>query len=336
MVRSLAALAVAAAVLGGSSPALAETVTPSSCGPQGKLAPSCGALWGVYTTEGATLTTAVTDLEAKVGRRFDITLRYHDFSNHIHQGLFPDSAEQELGRTRTLLFAWQSRVSDTNTNIPWWKVAGGAMDGFIDAAADRVKAYGQQVMIAFDPEFDADNNRDKGTTADYARAYRRVHDRFAAKGVSNVTWLWVSTGYLGAGNDARIMAGYPGNAYVDWVGFDPYNFYTCNGTAWTSFENKVASRSQFFIDQGLGSKPQILSEYGTSYNAANTTLSTSWHREIPAALRQHPQIKAVVRFNAGGALGTGQQCQLQLNNGPGMLTSFRDAGLDPYVNTRQG
>lgn len=311
------------------------TSDPDACGAQAMLAPACGALWGVYaTTGGSSLVTSVTDLEAKVGRKFDMTMRYHDFSNHVHQGQFPDAEEQELGKDRTLLFSWQARVSDTDTMIAWSRITRGDMDTFIDAAADRIKAYGKQVMIAFDPEFDNGPNEQKGTMADYASAYRHIHDRFAAKGVTNVAWAWVSTGYLGDGNDDRIMQGYPGDSYVDWVGYDPYNFYTCNGTGWTTFADKIDQKYHFFTEGSLGTKPQILSEYGTSYNTSDPELAQDWHREIPDALKEYPNLKALVRFNSPGALGTGEKCTLQIENGPGMLESFKDAGLDPFVNTR--
>jgi heat-inducible transcriptional repressor len=42
-------------------------------------------------------------------------------------------------------------------------------------------------------------------------------------------------------------------------------------------------------------------------------------------------VKAVIRFDQGSATPT---CNLSIENGPGMLDSFRQAGLDPYVNTR--
>ena len=322
------------------SPAPSASSSPEpegeTCGAQGMLAPKCGALWGVYDTgDGDDLAAGVTDLEATVGRRFDMTMRYHDFSTHPQQGVFPDEAERELGQDRTLLFSWQARVSDTDTDIAWSRIARGELDGYIDSAADRIAAFGHDVMIAFDPEFDIEPNRDKGSMADYVAAYRRVHDRFAAKGVTNVAWAWVSSGYLGDGNDDRIMAAYPGDAYVDWVGYDPYNFYTCNGTPWTTFGDKIDQKYHFFTEGSLGTKPQILTEYGTSYNVSDPELAAQWHREIPAALKEHPNLKALVRFNAGGALGSGEPCQLQIDNGAGMLDSFRDAGLDPYVNTRE-
>lgn len=303
-----------------------EQGSGQSCGAQGYLAPDCGALWGAYTIKGDTLTTAITSLEQRVGRQFDITLRYHDFSNSTHQGLFPDSHEQALGQDRTLLFAWQARVASSNTDIRWASIARGEWDPYIDSAADRVKAFGKPVMIAFDPEFD---RLDKGTMSEYIAAYKRVHDRFEAEGVSNVAWLWVSTGYLGAGNDKKISSGYPGDGYVDWVGFDPYNFYTCNGSNWTTFENEVKGPHDFMVKNGWGDKPQILMEYGTEFDEANPGRSTQFYKDIPAVLKKYSNVKALVRFDAGSGNAS---CDMRIDNGPGMVDAFAKAGLDPWVN----
>jgi hypothetical protein len=297
------------------------------CGPQAYLAPECGALWGIYTTRNGTLTTAVTNLEAQVGRSFDIVLRYHDFSDHVHQGLFPDSHQVTLGQDRILLFAWQARVAKTDADISWSEIARGRWDRYIDAAAARIDDYGRPVMVAFDPEFD---RFDKGTMADYVNAYRRIHSRFESLGVDNVAWLWVPTGYLGAGNDERTMQGYPGSRYVDWIGFDPYNFFSCNGSGWNTFEEEIAPPHDFFVDQGLGDKPQILMEYGTEYDEANPALSVGWYRDIPTVLQDYTRIKALVRFDANSVSRT---CNVSLSNGPGMLEAFAAAGRHPWVNT---
>jgi hypothetical protein len=295
----------------------------TTCGVAGKYAPRCGALWGVYTLQDGNPETAVTRLESQVGRKFDLTSRYHDFSTHQHQGLFPDIYERRLGQTRRLFMSWQARVSDTNTNLSWRAIANGKYDRYINSAATRVKAFNRPVFIAFDAEFDT--HKTKGTMADYKAAYRRVVNRFRAYNVTNVAWAWVSSGYLGAGNAARIQAGYPGDAYVDWVGWDPYNFYRCNGTTWKTFEQKVTPTYNWMKANGHGDKPFLLSEYGTQYDANYPTRSKQWHAGIPAALKRLPNLKALVRFDANGFFGA-KKCNLYIRNGSGMLASFAQAG----------
>ena len=301
---------------------------PGSCGSHGMYAPLCGALWGIYTLNGTDGAAAVTDLEAEVGRSFDLTLRYHDFSNHPSQGLFPDAWERTLGGSRILFMSWQARVSSSNTDLTWADIANGRYDSFISSAATRMKAWDRPVIIAFDAEFDRLTAK-KGPVADYVRAYRRIVDMFRAAGVSNVAWAWVPTGYLGEGNDTRTLAGYPGDSYVDWVGYDPYNFFRCTNSRWKTFEETIAPTYQWLVEHGLGNKPFLLSEYGTQYDAANPSASTQWYADIPEVLPRYPNLKALVRFDADGVVVSGARCGLWIDNGPGMKEAFAAAGRTP-------
>jgi beta-mannanase len=294
-----------------------------TCGVAGKFAPKCGAYWGVYSVQNGNPEQSITRLESQVGRKFDITSRYHDFSNHQLQGQFPDQYERRLGQTRRLFFSWQARVSDTNKNISWRAIANGSYDKFVNSAATRVKAYKRPVFIAFDAEFDAQKN--KGTMADYVAAYRHIFNVFKAHAVTNVAWAWVSTGYVGGGNGARILKGYPGDAYVNWVGWDPYNFYRCNGTGWKTFAQKVTPTYNWMKAHGHGNKPFLLSEYGTQYDKSNAARSKAWHSAIPGALKSLPNLKALVRFDANGYFGA-KKCNFYIKNGTGSLTSFAQAG----------
>lgn len=298
----------------------------TTCGAMAKYAPKCGALWGVYTLQDGNPEQSIRRLEAKVGRKFDLTLRYHDFSDSLNQGQFPDAYERKVGPGSRLFFSWQARVSATNKNLQWRAIANGTYDRFITSAATRVKAYGQPVFIAFDPEFDTGTSSNKGTPADYVAAYRHVFNVFKAKAVTNVAWAWVTSGYTGAGNGDKIMKGYPGDAYVDWVGYDPYNFYRCNGTAWKTFAEKVTPTYNWLISKGLGKKPFLLSEYGTQYDTANAARSNAWHAAIPSALKSLPNLKALVRFDANGFFGA-KKCNMYIRNGgTASLNSFASAG----------
>jgi hypothetical protein len=291
-----------------------------------RFAPACGsALWGIYTLQGATPATAVTDLEAKVGRKFDLTARYHDFSEHPELGIFPDASERELGKDRTLLMSWQARDGVSNTDLKWADVADGTYDSYIHSAATRLKAWRRPVIIAFDAEFDKLTDS-KGPVKDYVRAYRHIVNTFRRDGVKNVAWAWVPTGYLRGDNPVRTFAGYPGDAYVDWIGFDPFNFFGCNATPWMTFEQKIKPMYDWLLWKGLGNKPFLLSEYGTQYDADHPARSTRWYSEIPGVVARYPNLRGLVRFDAEGVISSGAQCDLWLDNGPGMLEAFARAG----------
>ncbi|MEV5747771.1 glycosyl hydrolase [Actinoallomurus sp. NPDC052308] len=301
------------------------------CGADAKLMPKCGAYWGIYSVQGKSLTSAVTDIEGKVGRRFDIVLRFHDWSNAAGPGRFPDASERVLGGSRLLFFAWESKVYQKQQSYKWRDIAAGAYDkSVVEPVAERVRAYGKKVFMSFDPEMDRHQNKGemKGSPAEYVAAARHVHDVFQRAGVKNVVWVWVTTGTMSGVNPQRMLDSYPGDAYVDWVGWDPYNFYKCHNGPWHTFDEKVGPTYRFFQQHGLAKKPFILPEYGTQYDPADPKRSIQWYREIPGVLRaKYPNIAGLIRFDAGPG------CNLKVDNGPGMLGSYAAAGRDTYLNT---
>ncbi|GGL56991.1 glycoside hydrolase family 26 protein [Planomonospora parontospora] len=310
-------------------PVPAQTTEPAgTCSVSELLVPSCGVWWGVYSIRGADLTSSVTDLEQRTGRAFDIVLRYHDFSGRPGPGVFPDESELELGASRMLFFAWESRLFSEKTELRWSDIAAGRHDDVIRAAADRIRDYGKKVFISFDPEMDrrtTGQDIEKGTPAEYVEAARHVHRLFAEAGAANTVWVWTVTGYLGEGNDERMAAMYPGDEYVDWVAYDPYNFYGCKGSAWETFEQSISGTYRWLTDNGLGHKPFMLPEYGTQYDPADPARSTQWYTDIPATLQRYPNIKGMIRWDSDFG------CGLRLDNGPGMVDSFAEAGRHPLL-----
>ena len=129
-------------------------------------------------------------------------------------------------------------------------------------------------------------------------AARHVHDLFVEQDVTNVQWVWTTTGYLAQGNQAVLRAVYPGDHYVDWVGYDPYNFYRCTGAAWRDFEQTIKGGYAWLVANGYGGKPFMIPEYGTQFDPADPARSTQWYESIPQVLRRYPNLKAVIRWDS--------------------------------------
>lgn len=99
--------------------------------------------------------------------------------------------------------------------------AEGKNDESIVKLGNWIKNQGERpVFLRIGYEFDgADwNHYDQQA---YKKAWRRIKDKFVAMGVKNVAYVWQSKG-AGA-NRATFDAFYPGDDYVDWVG---YSFFT--------------------------------------------------------------------------------------------------------------
>ncbi|MFN8556298.1 MAG: glycosyl hydrolase [Dehalococcoidia bacterium] len=67
-----------------------------------------------------------------------------------------------------------------------------------------------------------------GGAAGYIQAFQRVHDILVQAGATNVLHVWCPNAYWGA-NDASnhlwFKQYYPGDAYVDWMCVDGYDWY---------------------------------------------------------------------------------------------------------------
>ncbi|MEU7804097.1 glycoside hydrolase [Micromonospora arborensis] len=316
------------------------SATAGGCGSvSDKLVPSCGAWWGMYSPAGAAggwdHGKAVTDVETQVGRRFDIVHRYHDFSNAGSNGAFPDAYELRQSREGRLLFsAWESRDFSAGTTLTWADVYSGRHDATIDAVAGRVRAVGVPVFLGFDHE--PEDEPTKGSDADFVRAWRYVHDRFTSAGTTNAVWVWTMMGW--SGHYSRYAGLYPGDRYVDWVAYDPYNFHVCNGsTVWKSPSTTVGAFYDWLDDSGIGAgKPRMLAEFGTNFNSADLGAKRRWFQEVPAALRAHPKIKAAIYFNSAGMTSRTASCDMTMNHDASAVAGFAQAGQDPYLRQPTG
>lgn len=314
---------------GSANYTLQVTVTPgaSSCTVSSTLVPSCGAWWGMWTDtsrtgSGGTWSSRLSDLEDDLGRRFDIVHNYHQWTD-----TFPTS--EEIARANSgqiLLLGWKSPQS----NGSWARIAQGREDSVIDAAASRIADLApRKVMLTFHHEPE-DEVGSRGTARDYVNAYRRIHDRFAAAGVTNVVWVWNVMGYSKWYSMYEDL--YPGDAYVDWIAWDPYRFGvgTCGGNVNLNktFAEFVDPFYDWLVDHGLGNKPFMLGEYGTRDERPEWGPSNAaFFRGIPETLRTtHPNLKALVYFNDRN--GSNPACDSNLWDSSVTRAGFRDAGLE--------
>ncbi|MGC4853036.1 glycosyl hydrolase [Micromonospora sp. DT4] len=327
------------------TPTVTPTRTPAPTGsptlPSGKcgqvsdtLVPSCGAWWGMYSPANAgngwDHGKAITDVEAQVGRKFDIVHRYHDFSNAGSNGAFPDAYEQEQMRQgRLMFFAWESRDFSADTTLKWSDIYSGRQDATIDAVAGRIRAAKVPVFMGFDHE--PEDEPGKGSDADFVRAWKYVYERFAKAGADNAVWVWTMMGW--SGHYSRYAGLYPGDRYVDWVAYDPYNFHVCNGsTVWKSPSTTVDGFYRWLDENGVGAgKPRMLAEFGTNFDAKDPGAKQRWFQEFPAALKAHPKIKAAIYFNSPGMTTRTATCDMTMNHDASAVAGFTQAGKETYL-----
>jgi glycosyl hydrolase family 26 len=303
-----------------------------------KLVPKNGAWWGAYARASAAVNwnwdTALKNFEAKAGRKLDIVYRYHDWGSNDN-GIFPDVYEKsQMTQGYIVHLSWESRQYSSGKNFTWTEIANGSQDAVINAAAQRAKASTAKFMISFDHEMDntAVHSAD-GPDVDYVAAYRHIIDLFKAAGVTNVVWVWTPMGW--SGTYSRLPNLYPGDSYIDWLGYDPYNFYTCNKGAWKTPATTFGSFYDWMHQPAQmawhGAKPYILAEFSSHEDSADPNRKGDWMRDVVDAIKLYPDIKAVQFFDSTTSL-SGGFCNLLVDSTSQAQAGYAEAGTDPYVN----
>jgi hypothetical protein len=115
----------------------------------------------------------------------------------------------------------------------WRQVAnatpGSALHNDIVRWAQTIKSRGH-VMVAYNHEPEAAAGGYRGTPAEFIAAWRKVVTIFDQQGATNVEWTLQMTAYafrVKPGDARHIDRWYPGDAWVDNVGADAYNWNVC-------------------------------------------------------------------------------------------------------------
>jgi beta-mannanase len=196
-------------------------------------------------------------------------------------------------------------VSDS-AQIHLKDIINGTWDSYIKARGSEFAAVKSPIMVRWAHEFNgnwypwgiANNNSDPSL---YVKAYRHVHDLVTAAGATNVQWIWSFNN--GSSPDAAYndpAASYPGDAYVDWVGIDGYNWgfgpsWDTTGDHWVSFTG--AFDTSYAKARSIAPKrPVTVAEYASSEDGGN---KTQWINDMNAVLQsgRYPDLKMLVYFD---------------------------------------
>jgi Glycosyl hydrolase family 26 len=294
----------------------------------GKLVPSHGALVGAFVDErghwvdNATAEAGVAGLEAAVGRKLDIDHHYYGWKDTFPSGL----EEWDLANGRIPLISWGGTALDP--------ILAGTADGMIRARARALHALRRPVFLRWGWEMNGNwashdglHNNDPGRTngpAKYVAAWRHIHDLFVAEGATNVVWVWSPNGTdVPAAGWNHWTHYYPGDAYVDWVGIDGYNWgSTQSWSSWMSFRTIFEPVYRDYV----GRKPIMIAETASAEAGGD---KAAWLRDARQTIKTGlPGIAALVYFD------TAKETAWQVSSSPAAGKAFAGLVGDPFFNTR--
>ena len=283
----LAAGAVGARYLAG-APAQAATFRPEPVhASPPRLVSATGTWFGAYPGPGNAQPQA---WEAMVGRHLDVVKRYE-----LLDGVWPNAADRELiVEGRWLCACWSSRLR-TGSMARWADVATGRYDAQILAQAKRLAQVGP-IWVGYDDEMDGRvRTAASGPLTDYPAAYRRIRE-LVRPIAPNVIWYWCPTG---GNRTPEVAACYPGDDYIDWIGYDPYDATLSKGGPLATYK----PFPEWLDSQRIGHGKAIgIMETGFHRDVDDAHAAADWIDAVPAALSELG-IKMWLWFNSSGGLG---------------------------------
>lgn len=188
---------------------------------------------------------------------------------------FPTADVQALAQKGVLAhIAWEpwdpAKTVDASDQIHLQDILDGKWDAYITKWAKAAKDTDTPILLRWGHEMNGNwypwacamNGKDP---AKYVSAFRHVHDLFTAQGATKVQWVWCLNNDPVPSEAWNDPAGlYPGDAYVDWMGLDGYNWGTgVSYGSWRTFESLFASA--YDKVQAISSaKPVLVAEFASS------------------------------------------------------------------------
>lgn len=192
------------------------------------------------------------------------------------------------------------------------RIVAGDLDTYLAGVARVLHGTKQPVMLRFAPEMDQATSKLhpwSGRPPElYINAWRRIHTIFRDQGAGNVLFAWTPGGYFV--NEVFVSDDwYPGDRFVDLVGFSAYSFWGWEEWspwrkrihAYRSPEVLIGPRYRAIAAHG---KPVILPEIGISLHPSRRDEQVAWLRELIDYIdRDLLDLAAIVYFHAHHNVG---------------------------------
>jgi hypothetical protein len=309
-----------AAVLAGAGP-----LTPSA--DAAAYSSSQPMLWGEFGNSKSQLL----ERERTYGRTFGLYRVYKRFDQSITSDMV---WARDNGRIPLLSIKAETSGGQMSFNSIAQAKPGSAIYSRITAWGTALKNYRSPIYVIFNHEPDASFSRASGNAASFVAAWRKMVTTWRGQGVTNARYVFTTTAYgfkKKSSDPTAAVHYYPGDAYVDDIGADGYNWYSCNERkeGWTELSVVIEGLRQFGTahpDKGL-----MLPEWGSMEDPhAIGSHKAQWIRNAAATLAR-PEYAQFVGITAWGGAGA---CPMSPNTSSAARQAFADMGQQSRFSSR--
>lgn len=252
------------------------------------------------------------------------------------QPLF-DADQQWAARTGHAVFVSVKARRADGSAVGWRDIAtappGSPLANDMLRQAGEIKRFGALVYVVFNHEPDAAASQGMGGPGDFIAAWRRVVTTYRSAGVRNARYVWTMTDWAFGRNAG---AYYPGDAYVDDIAADTYNWYGCRGgnAVWRSLADLIEPQRRFGLAHP--GKGLMLLEFGTVEDPARPGRKAQWLTDAARLFTQpaYRQYRAILYWDdrhTGVMAGT--NCNFDYRTSAGALAAWRAMAAAPVFAT---
>jgi hypothetical protein len=274
--------------------------------------------------------TAMTNLESWIGRELDFVRVFE-----VWDSPFPTSFHNAIiAGDRKMLLSVRAKRMD-GSYVPWRTIAdaqpGSAVHTQMVTWIERVRAIGEPVWFTFNHEPEYAENIANGVNTDFIDAWRRIITEFRDRAVTNVEFVWIMTdwSFHVPSSDRRYAPKwYPGDAYVDHIAADAYNWSSCRADVvipWRPLEPIITPLRDFGLqhpDKGL-----MLAEWGSTTQGGD---KAAWITEAGELLKQPGWEQFIALSYYSRVDQNYSNCNFPIDSSPSVTAAFAAMGADPF------
>lgn len=265
---------------------------------------------GAWLGEAPT-TDAISKFQSLQQRNLDTIMFYIDWSTNFNS--IKDSYMNPIySNGSTAIITWEA------WGLSNQDITDGKKDSYIKNMAQSMKSYNKEIWINLMHEANGNwydwavGDSKVNTNETYIAAYRHVVNIFRQEGAFNVKFIFcVNSSSCGEGSS--FLGHYPGDAYVDMVAMDGYNWGTTQswGSTWQSFDQIYANcyKTMCQVD-----KPILITEMSSTETGGN---KAQWITDTYKTIRSnYPRIKVVSWF------GENKETDWRINSSDASLAAY--------------
>jgi hypothetical protein len=306
LTRSVVACLLATAAMTGTAHAHVSTGT--------NLVPRQGALFGAFVNRSTSTWAAVTSFQKSLGFKLTIVHHYQPWSIG---SLTVERAA--MNSDQIPMLSW-SPGGTTTANA----IVSGSQDALIRRTALAIKALHKRMFLRLGYEMDQPPGHPRyiGTPSQFIAAWRHVVSIFRNVGATNARFVWCAI----AANfkNGHAQAYYPGDAWVNWIAADGYNWYPSKST-WATFGTIFPA---FYHWGAAHARPLMIAETGSMEDRRTPGRKAAWMTSARLWVRAHPKIRAVVYFDSVSPKGF----DFRSTTSSSAFAALRRWGLGSYWN----